>query len=41
MSFAALAWARNDEALFAIRREMQRSPQLRITLPNMVDDTLL
>jgi urocanate hydratase len=38
---ARRAWARNDEALFAIRREMQRTPQLRITLPNKVDDGLL
>ncbi len=35
------AWARNDEALFAIKREMERTPNLKITLPNLVDDTLL
>lgn len=35
------AWARNDEALFAIRREMDRSPGLKVTLPNLVDDQLL
>jgi urocanate hydratase len=35
------AWARNDEALFAIRREMDRSPNLKITLPNLVDDNTL
>lgn len=35
------AWARNDEALFAIKREMQRTPGLKITLPNLVDDSLL
>lgn len=35
------AWARNDEALFAIKREMQRTPELKITLPNLVDDALL
>ena len=32
------AWARNDEALFAIKREMQRTPNLKVTLPNLVDD---
>ncbi len=35
------SWARNKEALFAIKREMQRSPQLKVTLPNMVADDLL
>ena len=35
------AWARNDEALFAIKREMERTPNLKVTLPNLVDDNLL
>ncbi|GGW35473.1 urocanate hydratase [Arenibacter certesii] len=35
------SWARNEEALFAIKREMERSPQLKVTLPNMVADDLL
>ena len=35
------SWARNEEALFAIKREMQRTPELKITLPNLVEDTLL
>ncbi len=35
------SWARNEEALFAIKREMKRSPDLRVTLPNMVADELL
>lgn len=38
---ARRSWARNDEALFAIKREMKRSPQLRVTLPNSVNDGLL
>jgi urocanate hydratase len=38
---ARRSWARNDEALFAIKREMARTPELRITLPNLVDDNLL
>jgi urocanate hydratase len=35
------AWARNDEALFAIKREMERTPGLKVTLPNLVDESLL
>ncbi len=35
------SWARNKEALFAIQREMERTPELKVTLPNMVDDSLL
>ena len=35
------AWARNDEANFAIKREMARTPELKVTLPNMVEDDLL
>ena len=38
---ARRSWARNDEALFAIKREMERTPQLKVTLPHFVDDTLL
>ncbi len=38
---ARRSWARNKEALFAIKREMQRTPELKITLPNIVDDALL
>ena len=32
------AWARNEEALFAIKREMERTKNLRVTLPEMVDE---
>ncbi len=35
------AWARNKEALFAIKREMERTPQLKVTLPNLVEKELL
>ena len=35
------SWARNKEALFAIKREMERTPALKVTLPNLVDDGLL
>jgi urocanate hydratase len=38
---ARRAWARNDEALFAIKRELSRSPQLQITLPTIVDQSIL
>lgn len=38
---ARRAWARNKEALFALKREMDRTPGLRVTLPNIVDDELL
>ncbi|MFN3342751.1 MAG: urocanate hydratase [Flavobacteriales bacterium] len=34
---ARRAWARNKEAMFAIQREMKRSKQLKVTLPNLVD----
>lgn len=38
---ARRAWARNDEAIFAIRREMERSPGLKVTLPECADDKLI
>jgi urocanate hydratase len=38
---ARRSWARNKEALFAIQREMQRTPELKVTLANSVDDNLL
>jgi len=38
---ARRSWARNKEAKFAIKREMDRSPQLKITLANEVEDKLL
>lgn len=38
---ARRSWARNDEAMFAIRREMERTPGLVVTLPNLVEDDLL
>ena len=38
---ARRSWARNEEALFAIKREMARRPDLRVTLPNLVDEKTL
>lgn len=35
------SWARNDEAIFAIKRAMEAEPNLKVTLPNIVDDSLL
>ena len=35
------SWARNGEAIFAIKREMERTPELKVTLPNIVEDDLL
>ncbi|MBP2832049.1 urocanate hydratase [Aquimarina sp. U1-2] len=35
------SWARNQEALFAIQREMERTPQLKVTLPSQVEDSIL
>ena len=35
------SWARNKEAIFAIKREMERTPELNVTLPNLVEDELL
>ncbi|NVK24978.1 MAG: urocanate hydratase [Gammaproteobacteria bacterium] len=38
---ARRSWARNKEANFAIQREMARTPKLKVTLANQVDDDLL
>lgn len=38
---ARRSWARNKEADFAIRREMERTPNLKVTLPNLVDENIL
>ncbi|CAN5372802.1 urocanate hydratase [soil metagenome] len=38
---ARRSWARNKEAMFAIEREMLRTPELQVTMPNVVDDDLL
>nr|WP_299383181.1 urocanate hydratase [Allomuricauda sp.] len=35
------SWARNKEALFAIKREMERTPELKVTLPNLVETDIL
>ena len=38
---ARRSWARNEEAIFAIKREMARTKNLEITLPNIVDDAII
>lgn len=35
------SWARNDGAIFAIKRAMEAQPLLKVTIPNKVDDALL
>ncbi len=35
------SWARNEGAIFAIKRAMQTQPLLKITIPNIVEDELL
>ncbi len=38
---ARRSWARNEGAVEAIRREMDRTPGLRVTLPNYADDDVI
>ena len=37
---ARRSWARNEAAIFSIKREMERTPGLKVTLPNIVDDSV-
>lgn len=38
---ARRSWARNDEAMFAIDRAMKHEPNLKVTMPNIVDDEII
>ncbi len=38
---ARRSWARNEGAVLAIKREMQRTPGLQVTLPNFADEDLI
>ena len=38
---ARRSWARNEGAMNAIRREMERTPGLKVTLPNIADDEMI
>lgn len=35
------SWARNKEAVFAIKRAMDMNPELKVTLPNFADEKLI
>ena len=37
---ARRSWARNEGAIFAIKRAMQDEPSLKVTLPNSVEEKL-
>lgn len=34
-------WARNEGAIFAIKRAMEAEPKLKVTIPELVDEELL
>lgn len=38
---ARRSWARNKEAVFAIKRAMEKEPKLKVTLPNFVQDEII
>ena len=38
---ARRSWARNNGAIDAIKREMERTPGLKVTLPNFADEALV
>ena len=38
---ARRSWARNQGAMNAIKREMERTPGLKVTLPNIADEQLI
>ena len=38
---ARRSWARNSGSMEAIRREMERTPELQVTMPNLVDDDVI
>lgn len=38
---ARRSWARNEEAIFVIKRAMESEPRLTVTLPNIADDGLI
>ena len=38
---ARRSWARNEGSMHSIVREMERTPGLKVTMPNMVDDSIL
>ncbi len=38
---ARRSWARNEPAMFAIRRAMEVEPRLKVTMPNIADDKMI
>jgi urocanate hydratase len=38
---ARRSWARNEGAMFAIKRALEKNPSLKVTLPNLVDDDII
>lgn len=38
---ARRSWARNEGSMRSIEREMERTPDLKVTLPNIVDDDII
>ena len=41
MVYLEESWARNEEAIFAIKREMERTPTLKVTIPNKLNNSVL
>jgi urocanate hydratase len=38
---ARRSWARNKEAIFTLKREMDKTPDLKVTVPYIADDKLI
>ncbi len=38
---ARRSWARNEPAMFAIKRAMEAEPRLKVTMPNIADDNMI
>ena len=38
---ARRSWARNKGAMNAIKREMERTPGLKVTIPNIADEQMI
>ncbi len=38
---ARRSWARNEEALFTIKRAMEENPELKVTLPNIAEESVI
>lgn len=38
---ARRSWARNEPAMFAIKRAMETEPRLKVTMPNIADDKMI